>query len=50
MVQFLKDYGLSWVGGEGGQVDEKEQEVIKTKLGLTGPEFRSNLPKEIDTE
>lgn len=31
-------------------MDEKEQEAIKTKLGMTGPEFRSNLPKEIDTE
>ena len=49
-MAFLKDYGLTWIGGESGQRDEKEQEQIKTQLGLVGPAFRNNLPKEIDTE
>lgn len=51
MLKFLKDYGLKWVGGEGGQREGKfDEKAIKEELKFNGPAFRNNLPKEIDTE
>ena len=51
MHKFLKDYGLKWVGGEGGQHEGVfDKEAIKEELKFNGPAFRNNLPKEIDTE
>ena len=51
MLKFLRDYGLKWVGGEGGQREGKfDEKSIKEELKFNGPAFRNNLPKEIDTE
>jgi len=51
MLKFLADYGLKWVGGEGGQHEGKfDKEALKEELKFQGPSYRNNLPKEIDTE
>ncbi len=51
MLKFLADYGLKWVGGEGGQHDGQfDQQAINEQLNFQGPSYRNNLPKEIDTE
>lgn len=51
MLQFLKDYGLKWVGGEGGQHEGQfDQKAINEELKFKAPQYRNNLPKEIDTE
>ena len=51
MLSFLKDYGLKWVGGEGGQHEGAfDKNAIKEELKFQGPTYRNNLPKEIDTE
>merc|ERR1711937_865846 len=45
MTKFLKDYGLTWVGGEGGQREgEFNRQAIKDELKFDGPAFRNNLP------
>ena len=36
MLQFLKDYGLKWVGGEGGQLEGAfDKQAIKEELNLS---------------
>lgn len=51
MLKFLKDYGLKWVGGEGGQHEGSfDKKGIDEELKFQAPAFRNNLPKEIDTE
>jgi hypothetical protein len=51
MRKFLCDYGLKWVGGEGGQHEGNfDKAAIKKELNHDTPEYRNNLPKEIDTE
>jgi len=51
MTKFLSDYGLKWVGGEGGQREGTfDSFAIKEELKFQGPAFRNNLPSEIDTE
>ena len=51
MTKFLSDYGLKWVGGEGGQRQgEFDSKAINEELNFKGPSYRNNLPKEIDTE
>lgn len=51
MQKFLKDYGLNWVGGEGGKREGNfDKEAIKKELAFQGPAYKNNLPKEIDTE
>jgi len=51
MHKFLKDYGLKWVGGEGGKHEGAfDKKAINEELKFAGPAFRNNLPKEIDTE
>lgn len=51
MEKFLSDYGLKWVGGEGGQREGKfDGKAINEELNFKGPSYRNNLPKEIDTE
>lgn len=51
MTKFLSDYGLKWVGGEGGQREGKfDEQGIKDELKFKGPQYRSNLPAEIDTD
>ena len=51
MTKFLSDYGLKWVGGEGGQREGVfDAQGISEELKHQGPQYRSNLPSEIDTE
>jgi UBX domain-containing protein 11 len=51
MRKFLSDYGLKWVGGDGGQREgEFDAKAINEELKFQAPQYRSNLPKEIDTE
>ena len=52
MTKFLADYGLKWVGGEGGQQNEGkfDSAAINEELKFQGPTYRTNLPKEIDTD
>lgn len=51
MEKFLADYGLKWVGGEGGQRQgEFDSKAINEELNFKGPSYRNKLPKEIDTE
>ena len=51
MRKFLCDYGLKWVGGEGGQHEGTfDKAAIKQELAHDGPAYKNNLPKEIDTE
>ena len=51
MEKFLSDYGLKWIGGEGGQNEgEFNNKAIDKELQHKPPAYRSNLPKEIDTE
>ena len=51
MTKFLQDYGLKWVGGEGGMREGAfDAKSIKEELKFNGPSYRSNLPSEIDTE
>ena len=51
MEKFLSDYGLKWVGGEGGQHQGAfDKQGISEELKFQAPAFRNNLPKEIDTE
>ena len=51
MKKFLSDYGLKWVGGEGGQREGTfDKDAIREELKFQGPQYRNNLPKEIDTE
>jgi hypothetical protein len=51
MEKFLSDYGLKWVGGEGGQHQGAfDKQAISEELKFQAPAFRNNLPKEIDTE
>lgn len=51
MLKFLADYGLKWVGGEGGQHEGNfDKQAISEELKFQAPTYRNNLPKEIDTE
>lgn len=51
MLKFLSDYGLKWVGGEGGQHEGAfDNKAIGEELKFQAPSYRNNLPKEIDTE
>ena len=51
MKKFLSDYGLKWVGGEGGQREGQfDSAAINEELKFQAPQYRSNLPKEIDTD
>lgn len=51
MEKFLSDYGLKWVGGEGGPHQGSfDKEAISQELKFQPPSYRNNLPKEIDTE
>ena len=51
MMKFLSDYGLKWVGGDGGQREGNfDSKGIKEELKHQGPAFRNNVPSEIDTE
>ena len=51
MTKFLSDYGLKWVGGEGGQREGTfDKDAITEELKFQGPSYRSNVPSEIDTE
>lgn len=51
MTKFLSDYGLKWVGGEGGQREGQfDSAAINKELDFQAPQYRSNLPKEIDTD
>ena len=51
MTKFLSDYGLKWVGGEGGMREGAfDAQSVKDELKFAGPSYRSNLPSEIDTD
>ena len=51
MTKFLSDYGLKWVGGDGGQREGAfDAKQITEELKFQGPQYRSNVPSEIDTE
>lgn len=51
MKKFLKDYGLKWVGGEGGQHEGAfAEKALKQELKHDAPAYKNNLPKEIDTD
>lgn len=51
MTKFLSDYGMRWVGGEGGQREGNfDAAGIREELKFQGPSYRSNVPAEIDTE
>jgi len=50
MIQFLEDYGLKWVGHEGPAEGKFDSEAVHKEISHKGPNYRSNLPPEIDTE
>ena len=51
MMKFLQDYGLKWVGGDGGQREGAfDAKAITEELKHQGPSYRTNVPSEIDTE
>ena len=49
MKQFLADYGLSWVGKDGNE-GKFDHASLDKELKFKGPQYRNNLPAEIDTE
>ena len=50
MTQFLADYGLRWVGNDGQREGKFDDKAINKELNHKAPQYRNNLPKEIDTE
>ena len=51
MKKFLADYGLKWVGEDGQAHEGKfDKQAINNDLDHKAPNYRNNLPKEIDTE
>ena len=51
MLKFLSDYGLKWVGGEGGtHLGNFDKQAITEELKFQAPSYRTNVPSEIDTE
>ena len=51
MTKFLSDYGMKWVGGEGGQREGTfDNKAVAEELKFQGPSYRNNVPSEIDTE
>lgn len=50
MEKFLSDYGLKWIGEDGQAHQGKfDKEAINNDLNHKAPNYRNNLPKEIDT-
>jgi hypothetical protein len=50
MEKFLADYGLKWLGNDGQAEGKFNSDAINKELAHQPPAYRSNLPKEIDTE
>ena len=50
MKQFLKDYGLKWVGNDSKAEGEFDSEAVHQEISHQGPSYRNRLPPEIDTE
>jgi UBX domain-containing protein 11 len=50
MKQFLSDYGLKWVGHDGPAEGEFDSDAVHKEISYKGPNYRNNLPPEIDTE
>lgn len=48
MEEFLADYGLKWIGKENHQ-GAFNADQINRELDFKGPNYRNNLPPEIDT-
>lgn len=48
MEEFLADYGLKWIGKENHQ-GKFNADQINSELAHKGPNYRNNLPPEIDT-
>lgn len=52
MEKFLADYGLKWIGNDEEMQKKREDfkaDAVKAELDHQAPQYRSNLPKEIDT-
>jgi len=51
MERFLADYGLKWIGENPSESEGKfDAKAVNKELEHKPPVYRSNLPKEIDTE
>jgi len=50
MKDFLRDYGLIWVGKDGQANKNFDINAVKENLNQKGSLFRNNLPSEIDLE
>ena len=50
MEKFLSDYGLKWIGDDGQAHEGKfDKKALDNELNHQAPNYRNNLPKEIDT-
>ena len=52
MEKFLEDYGLKWIGNDEDLQQKRDNfnaDAVKRELDHKAPQYRSNLPKEIDT-